>query len=331
MRYRLPSLNALRAFEAAGRRGSLSAAAEELGVTVGAVSRHVCLLEAHFGQPLLERHRTGVRPTLPGAQYLRSIAAAFDEVDAASTRLAASQGKLAPLKLHFYSSFATEWLVPRLSAFRERHPAVRLELVLSQHEPDWDGDFDMAMSAMPPARADLLAEPLFDTFLALVCRPGLIPAAREAAPDLAGQTLLLAPRERPLWPLTLKALGAAPLESHRELAFESLSLTYQAARGGAGVALGMLFMVIDDLRTGRLCLPYDRMIRLDLPHHVVCRHSRLANPALGLFRDWLMEEVAATRADMAGWIDARSVTPVSLSRQRPAFSFSEGSLDRIIQ
>lgn len=297
MRYRLPSLNALRAFEAAGRRGSLSAAATELGVTVGAVSRHIALLEGHFGRLLMERHRTGVRLTASGADYFQAISDAFETIDTASRTLA-SAARSPSLKLCFYTSFATEWLAPRLPAFRAAHPEVSFDLTLATGEIDWDSEFDLAMTATPPPDDGFHREPLFETQFALVCAPALArdPGGLASPGDLERQTLLTAPRERSLWPLVLDALGAAPLARQTTVEFESLSLTYQAARGCGGVALGNLFMLLDDLQRGRLLLPFDRVLKFDLPHYLVVRRSRLANPMLTRFRRWLMDEASRCEA-----------------------------------
>ena len=311
MRYRLPSLNALRAFEAAGRRGSLSAAAAELGVTVGAVSRHITLLEAHFGQPLLDRHPGGVRLTPDGAAYFRAVGSAFETIDAASRALAA-RGRSPALKLCFYTSFATEWLAPRLPAFRAAHPDVALDLTLATGETDWDSDFDLAMTATPPPDDAFHRDLLFETRFALVCAPALLraPDGIAAPADLERQTLLIAPRERPLWPDVLDAMGAAPFARQNVLEFESLSLTYQAARGCGGVALGNLFLLADDLLAGRLALPFDRVLKLALPHYLVSRRARLGNPMLTLFRRWLMDEAAHCEAMLDPVVRQRTVTPL---------------------
>lgn len=317
MRYRLPSLNALRAFEAAGRRGSLSGGAIELGVSVGAVSRHVALLEAHFGCALLERHRSGVRLTASGAAFLASITEAFDTIDRASRALA-PRDRQRPLKLCFYTSFATEWLAPRLPAFRAAHPDVALELRLATSEADFDSDFDLAMTATPPKDDRFYREELFDPGFALVCAPALItgPARITCPADLVSQTLLVAPRERDIWPVVLNALGAAAIASQRVLEFETLSLTYQAARGGAGVALGMLFLITDDLASGRLTLPFHTIMQMSLPHYLVIPRDRLAVPGLTAFRKWLMDEAAACSSALDHILSGHDV--IRLPRPAPA-------------
>ena len=299
MRYRLPSLNALRALEAAGRRGSLTAASQELGVSVGAISRHIQLLEAHFGRTLLRRQPSGVEPTPECAAYLRSLAEAFGEIDAASHRLASDRRLSRALRLRFYSSFTTEWLAPRLPEFRALHPDILLDFTLSTLDAQWrDDDFDMALTGMPPENSEFRRGKLFDVRIALVCAPGLLAdgAPWPGAAGLSGQTLLVAPREAALWRALLSAIGAPPLEEHTHMWFDSLSLTVQAARGGGGIALGNLFMIADDLRERRLVLPLARTFHVEAPHYLVTRRARCDNHSLTAFRAWIMDK-AQTCAD----------------------------------
>lgn len=298
MRYRLPSLNALRALEAAGRRGSLSSAAKELGVSVGAVSRHISLLEGHFGRTLLRRLTSGVEPTPDCAEYLASLGRAFEEIDTASHRLATERQQDHVLRLRFYSTFTTEWLSGRLAEFGALHPDIRLELSLSIKDAEWrDDDFDMALTGRPPAGDAFRCDRLFETYLALVCSPTLLNGRSSIGPEaLVHETLLTSPREADLWSPMLEALEVPAIACRRSINFDSLSMTYQAARRGAGVALGNLFFIADDLREGRLALPISRIFAAHLPHYIVTRRGRPDGPALTIFRAWLL--AAARDAEM---------------------------------
>jgi len=319
-RRRLPSLNALRAFEAAGRCGSLTAAGKELQVSVAAISRHVALLEAYFGQSLLQRHRAGVAPTEKGARYLHEVASAFNLIERGGEALQRGQLNQRP-RLRFYTTFTTEWLAPKLPAFHAAHPEIELDFTISTRDVDIAaGDFDLALTAIPPQGAGLHAEVLFDMVVTLVCTPGL----RDGLPplvapaDLARHMLLWAPRERLLWNALLTAHGLPALEDHRQLEFDTLSLTYQAARGGAGVALGNIFILIDDIRAGRLVAPLDLALRVDLPHYLVCGTSQLGNPAIAAFRDWLLAEAAKTSAYMDDFLRGRHVIAAKLDKSQAA-------------
>ncbi len=313
MRHRLPSLNALRAFEAAGRSGSLTAAGRELGVSVGAISRHVALLEAHFGCALLTRHRSGVEPTTTGQAYLREIERAFDLIDRASRTLA-QNAKTRPLKLRLYTSFTTEWLAPRLPAFRAAQPAIELDITLSTRDAQADADeADLFITTALPNDPALHADRMFEMVATLVCAPGLLETGWATPADLDRHTMLFAPRERLLWNALLQSLGAARLEENHRLQFDMLSLTLQAARGGGGVALGNLFFVVDDLLHGRLIAPFDVTLGFDLPHYLVCRADRLCEPAIAAFRAWLLAEVATTVAVVESFLLDRQVARASLA------------------
>ena len=292
MRYRLPSLNALRALEAAGRRGSLSAAAKELGVSVGAVSRHISLLEGHFGRTLLRRRPSGVEATPECADYLRVLERAFEDIDTASHGLATERARTNTLRLRFYSTFTTEWLSARLGRFRAQYPDIRLDFNLSIKDAEWrDDDFDMALTGRAPVSEEFRRDRLFDTYLALVCAPGLQAAGRRLdRNEICRETLLTSPRETDLWGPLLTALDARTDADQAQIVFDSLSMTYQAARQGAGIALGNLFMVAHDLDERRLVIATDKVFAVDLPHYVVTRRGRPDSPALTAFRTWLLHE-----------------------------------------
>ncbi|MDE2439538.1 MAG: LysR family transcriptional regulator [Betaproteobacteria bacterium] len=315
MRYRLPSFTALRALEAAGRRGSLSAAAKELGVSVGAISRHVTLLEEHFGRTLLRRGPSGVEPTPGCAAYLESISRAFDEIDMASHALASDRQRDNTLRLRFYSTFTTEWLSARLARFRELHPEIDLEFSLSIKDAEWrNDDFDMALTGVPPIGESFRCDRLFETCFALVCAPELAEQGRRAGHAwLSDQTFLMAEREGEFWTAVLRALGVPDASTLRNIGFDSLSMTYQAARQGAGIALGNLFFVAGDLQSGRLALPIDRIFSISLPHYIVTRRGRPDGPALRTFRSWLLQETAKAATELEEILIANDLAVETLS------------------
>ena len=315
MRYRLPSLNALRALEAAGRRGSLSAAAKELGVSVGAISRHVTLLEEHFGRTMLRRGPAGVEPTPGCAAFLESIGRAFDEIDMASHALASDRQRDNTLRLRFYSTFTTEWLSARLANFQELYPEIHLEFSLSIKDAEWrNDDFDMALTGMPPLGEAFRCDRLFETYFALVCAPELAERGRMAGqPWLAEQTFLMAAREGDLWTGLLQTLDVPEAGALRNISFDSLSMTYQAARQGAGIALGNLFFIAGDLQNGRLALPVDRVFSVSLPHYIVTRRGRPDGPALRAFRTWLLHETAKAATELEAFLGECGLAPETLS------------------
>lgn len=142
MTRRLPPLNALRAFEAAGRLSSFSLAAEELHVTQGAISRQVRLLESHLGEPVFIRGARGVTLTEHGKRYLEVVSESFDRIEECFSGHAGRR----QLSINLLPSSATLWLQDRLSAFELEHPDIRLTVSTSQRPVNFDQDaVDLAM------------------------------------------------------------------------------------------------------------------------------------------------------------------------------------------
>lgn len=299
MRQQIPFLNSLRALEAAGRCGSLIAAARELSVSPAAISRHVTLLEAHFARPLLIRSRTGVEPTAEATAYIRALGQAFDIIARSSDTLSKAAPGHQRLRLRLYTTFTTEWLAARLPRFRAERPDIDLEISLSTRDTDFRGGYDIVVTAVPPIGPEYHRDPLFETIVGLVAAPDVTVTTPQ---DLARHTLLFAPRELPLWDTVLDALGAAGLEHQRRIEFDTLSLTYQVARRGGGIALGHLFLIADDLRDGTLTLPLGLTSQFEVTNYLVCRTSRLTDPAVAAFRDWLLREARETVDFIAGYL-----------------------------
>src|SRR5258708_38188012 len=144
---RLPPLNGLRAFEAAARRVSFVAAAEELAVTAGAVSQRVRGLEERIGAALFERRPQALAPTKAARELLPVLTEAFDAIDAAVRRARAPAAAM-PLRVACPAGFAAGWLLPRLDRFHQRAPSVVLTLTATERliEPgDGDGAADAAI------------------------------------------------------------------------------------------------------------------------------------------------------------------------------------------
>ena len=246
--------NALRAFEAAARLGSMTAAAAELRVTHGAVSRHVKALEDRFGLLLLQRRSRSVAPTPEGAQLAAELAEAFDRMT-----LALSRVQPAPLTLSCSATIMMKWLLPRLGRFKRDHPAVDLRLNLNYDDVDFirDGISVAIRNDMyrPPPTA--VARLLLREEIGPVCHPDY---ARRlpliAPPDLAGARLLATETRPGAWGEWTGAIGAAApaLQAHEH--FEHFYLVIQAAACGLGVALVPRLLVENELTSGQLVAPF---------------------------------------------------------------------------
>ncbi len=298
MRRRFPLLNALRAFEAASRHGSLSGAATELSVTTGAVSRQISRLESYLDQTLFLRNPRGVELTEKGQGYAAALTDAFDSIDAATEDL---QGRAEPTGLSVFSftTLAMEWLLPKLESFRDLHPGIDVKLVASS-EPIglYDGQVDVGLWIGPAHWPGIHFDELFSADHFPVCSPALLengPPLRKAS-DLRHHTLLYSTARIPNWPDWLNAAGAGDVEIAREMRFENSSNAYRAARDGLGVALGQRLFVAEDIAAGRLVVPLPQSILSQQSYCLVCLDSRRTDWKIEAFRDWIANRVGESEA-----------------------------------
>lgn len=298
MRRRFPLLNALRAFEAASRHGSLSGAAGELSVTTGAVSRQISRLESYLDCVLFTRNPRGVELTAKGRSYANALTDAFDGIDAATEEV---RGRSAPASLSIFSftTPAMEWLLPNLESFRERHPGVDVKLVASSEPVGlYDGQVDVGLWIGPERWPGIYFDLLFKADHFPVCSPTLLetgPPLQEPA-DLRHHTLLYSTQRIPNWLDWLNAAGAGDVVSARQMRFENSSNAYRAARDGLGVALAQRLFVAEDIAAGRLVVPLPVSIRLQRSYCLVCLEARRTDWRIEAFRDWIGEQVARSEA-----------------------------------
>lgn len=285
---RLPPLGALRAFEAAARHLSFTRAAGELCVTQAAISHQVRQLEDWLGEPLFTRRGHALTLTRKGASYLAELSQAFDQIAAATGRV--REARDGPLRITVLPSFASRWLLPRLPAFRARHPEVDLRVTSSLDT--WSGDdaFDAGIRSglgrWPGLKADLLAR----ESLSPVCSPALAkgpPSLAEPA-DLASAPLLH-DQPRGAWEQWCRHANVS-LDLSQGPAFNDSALVLQAAIDGQGVALGRLTLAGDDLRNGRLVRLFDLALPNDYSYWIVYTRAAAQRPDLAAFRGWLLEE-----------------------------------------
>lgn len=294
----LPPLNALRAFEAAARLGSLLEAAAELGVTPGAVSRQVKHLEEQLGVPLFERRHRAIEPTAAGRAYAEMVGSALDGIADATLRVSAPRRPVA-LSISAYPTFAIRWLVPRWVRFYDRHPGIDLQLTTSLEPVDLARDgFDAATHMGPPDVPGIEGMRLAPVELFPVCSPAFLAEAGPIAgtADLARLTLLHSAPRPDDWPRWLAAEGAAEVRGARDLRFESLNLAFQAAIEGLGVAMGIGALIESDLAQGRLVRALPGVRRSGRAFHLAWRRERARDPRLAAFLAWLREEAERAEA-----------------------------------
>ena len=286
----MPPLNSLKAFEGSGRHLNFRLAAKELGVTQGAIAQHVRALETLLNMKLFNRHARGLSLTDEGRRYLSPVRRAFDMIAEATENLVPGE---AVVTISATPSFAARWLVPRLGAFSSEHPDIRVRLDASNALANFQTDgIDVAIrQGQPPFGPGLIAEPLFDAELIVVCHPDLAvgPNAITSPADLKHHVLLEDTHGK--WPLFLEAaLEGLPASDVKMMNFSQTSLAIDAAIARQGVALTNRALVGKDLDEKRLCQPFGFSILTDEGYNVVApRKPR--NPALvGRVRDWLIAQ-----------------------------------------
>lgn len=289
----LPPLNALRAFEAAARLGSFSAAADSLHVTHGAVSRQVRALEDWLGTALFERHGRRVLLTSSGREYFLAVQSAFQNIAGATRRIAASTTRHR-LTLDALPTFTMHWLLPRLTRFQLRHPDVELNLITSDRPPESSMNFDLAIRRGPLEMPGCLVREFLVEREIPVCSPALLKRLplREVR-DLKRHTLLSSAGRAQSWHRWLAEAGAPGLEPKGKQQFDHFYLTLQAAVDGIGVALGPRPVIDRELEAGRLVMPLPGPTVPSRAYYWLVPENRADDPALQSFCAWLLEEIAA--------------------------------------
>lgn len=292
---RLPPLNGLRVFEVVSRHLNFRLAAEEIGVTQGAVAQLIRGLEAELGLKLFLRRPHGLEPTEAGQQYAAKIRRAFELIVEATRDLRAEPQRLT---ISVTPSLASRWLIPRLPDFTAAHPTIDMRIVatdrLSNFETD---DVDLAVRlGQPPFGAGLNAELLHAQTIIAIGSPLLIEKLGDPGEPAHFARYPLLHDAHDFWPAFLgRAFPAGTPASAQNVRFNQTSLAVEAAIAGQGLALASIFLVADDIASGRLA----RILTAELPveagfHIVFPRKPRHPGPVEEVCR-WLVEAAAGNR------------------------------------
>ncbi|MBR0825519.1 transcriptional regulator GcvA [Bradyrhizobium manausense] len=292
MTSRLPSLNGLRAFEAAARHLSFTLAAAELNVTQTAISHQIRRLEEELGIRLFVRQNRALALTAEARDYLPGVRAAFNDLRLATDRLLRKDDDKV-LTVSTLASLAAKWLLPRLTDFQEAHPGIDVRITTSTSLIDFqrdnvDAGIRYGRGQWPGVRADwLMADELFP-----VCSPGLLRGDKplRCPEDLKDHVLLhTSNANSDDWRLWLTAAGL-PSDIARQpgITFDMIFMTVQAAIDGIGVAMGRTAYVQDDIAKGRLVVPFRIALPTDAGFYLVSPEGRRDAPKLSAFREWVV-------------------------------------------
>ena len=309
---RLPSLNGLRAFEAAGRHRSFTAAAQELKVTQAAVSRMVRLLEERLGFALFRRHANALELTIQGQAFLSGLTDSFDLIARLTEQVAAMRAGPV-LTVGVGPTLAVNWLIPRLTSFYRSHPDIEVRMAtggaMRPVRDDWTCTIRRDTAAWPR----YIAEQLFPSTLVPVCTPELAASLRKPS-DLRNATLIFVAHLSNDWPCWFDAAGLrAPIRAAGEVFFDNNAMAMQAVLDGVGVAVAQPLYVTDALKAGRLVAPFPTVATKPEAWYLEYRPGRETDAALLAFRDWLQGEAERQRKIEADLLD-RSARPTFRKR-----------------
>lgn len=282
----LPPLSALRAFAAVAELGGFSQAARALNVTHAAVAQQVRALEQILDTPLVARNGRGMTLTSEGHQLAQALADGFGTIASGVAALRAG-GSERPVRITLTASFATQWLMPRLKEFWDRHPDIALSLhpdarVLDLRRDGMDLGIRYGNGDWPGVTAQFLAP----ARMAIAAAPDLVNGRTDLSiPEMQQMEWILA-RDWPEQENYLKSLGLKPrLLSRTEFGNEELSLA--AARQGLGLVVESLALMEDDLEEGRLTLLHDSKDRL--PAYFIVTQEGPQRAATRAFLKWLLQ------------------------------------------
>ncbi|WP_165769697.1 LysR substrate-binding domain-containing protein [Arboricoccus pini] len=294
---RLPSLTALRVFEAAARLGGIARAAQSLHVTQSAASRQITALEAELQLCLFKRVHRGVVLTADGQALAATLTRSFGQISQAVDRLRADRGTV---RLCVLPTIGIRWLWPRLHRFEERHPSIRLkaDILWNAFEPD-DLDHDLGIrcgrGAWPGSRAVIR---LLGEYLTPVCSPDFLKNHRlpKTAAEFAAAPLLHNDPDHQDWRVWAEGWGGPIFDVAHGQVFDMLDMAVRAASFGRGIAMADLGMVAAELAEGTLIAPYQAVVRSPESYYIVERRGVSARTEVETVRAWLLEEAAAAGA-----------------------------------
>ncbi len=298
----LPSLSALRTFEAVARYESFTLAGAELNVTQSAASRQVRALEEYLELALFNRTSRRSELTTSGRYYFNLIREALDKIEAGTNELIATRKGGGTLTIGVLPTFGTRWLIPRLGLFRAQHPEILINIISTDGELAVDmPKLDVAIQFGSGSWPDTVAEPLLAEEILIACAPALLQAGAplRTVGDLAGYPLLQHTTRPHAWSHWFHAVGFAEEDANWGASFEHFFMLIQAAQSGLGVALLPRILIEEELARGVLVAPLAYRVAGPGAYYLVTPKAKQDVARVRLFRRWLLDEVARLPSDEA--------------------------------
>jgi LysR family transcriptional regulator, glycine cleavage system transcriptional activator len=289
---RIPSVAALQAFECIARHGSVTLAAQELNLTQSAVSRQICQLESLLDVSLFERVRQRLVITDAGRLYLNEVVSALASLREATGRIMACGGDTSYLNLAVLPTFATRWLMPRLSRFLEKHPGVIINFATRLAPFDFrDEPFDAGIHYGLPTWPGAVCHHLLDEDTVPVCSQRFRNTHRiRKIADLARVTLLHQTTRTDAWARWFEDAGIENGHPLRGPRFEQFNMIAQAVVCDLGVAILPRILIEEELSTGKLVELFDCPRRSNSSYYLVVPEAKTSSTLITEFKQWLVLE-----------------------------------------
>lgn len=284
----LPPLNSLRAFESAARLMSFTLASKELFVTHGAVSKQVKILEEYVGTPLFIRQHRSLKLTGEGELYFASVQSALQTINSATADLIVKPLQTQSLAINVLPSLTISWLIPRMEEFKSRFPHLYVDLSIGDFEVDFtNAKYDIAIRSATSTPKGANVMKLMDEDLCLVCSPEI--STRLTSLESINQMTLLKHTTRPdLWQVWADDVGIK-LTTENKFGVEHFYMLSQAAASGMGVALIPRFFIVNELKSGKLVIPFEAKYTSPYSYYLLTPNSRNRSLKVQSFIDWLLE------------------------------------------
>jgi DNA-binding transcriptional LysR family regulator len=291
MRRKIPSTTALISFEAAARHESFTKAAQELSLTQGAICRQIASLEEFLGVELFRRSRRGVKLTEAGLSYSRRVATQLDAVERDTLSVMGQQGTNV-IELAVVPTFGTQWLLPRLKDFQQKHPEVTVNLT-NRTRPFLfaDTDFDAAIYFGDADWSGTESHRLMGENPMPVCSPSLLGKRTILTPGEIAELPLLQQTTRPYaW---RQWFNSQHLNIPRDMTgprYELFSMLAQAAMHDMGIALIPPFLIQRELAEKRLVIANAQALSSIKAYYLMIPERKVESASLKAFRDWLVNQ-----------------------------------------
>ncbi|WP_391561300.1 LysR substrate-binding domain-containing protein [Novosphingobium sp.] len=290
----------MRAFEAVGKQLSFTGGAAALSVSQSAMSRHVAALEDLLGQRLFDRDAGRLALTPAGQELLAVVSKSLERIEQTMNAIRDDSVPSRAMRLHVPPTLLHQLFIPMLAEFHRDHPEVRIDVSSAHTTGLPEADLDMAIVYDRPNVDDRVTDLLWMVRVVPLCSPavGALAGSMAMAPFLADHELLHVklqgqPRDL-LWGDYLRRHGIA-IPSHDGLAFDTSIAAARYATTSGGVMLGDVDMFAAEIAAGQLVAPYDAVIEDGYGYYLKLHPDDLSDPAIAVFRSWLIGRFANFR------------------------------------